>query len=140
MCRWAGPCRHETSDSELFKQLQLHTARARCTLHGCVRRRVRPTALLARQRAPQTLGQTEQALLRGVMPNMRTSAARCSSCPALARAALLLPDGSVTCMTASGRAGGAAACAGAARWVRAHARPAARPLPALGAPAAGTRA
>jgi hypothetical protein len=133
-------CRHETSDSELFKQLQLHTARARCMLHGCVRRWVRPAALVARQLGPQTLGQTEQALLRGATPNMRTSAARRSSCLARARAALLLPDGSVTCMTASGRAGGAVACASAARWARAHARPAARLLPALGAPAAGTRA
>jgi hypothetical protein len=81
-----------------------------------------------------------QALLRGAMPNVRTLAARCSSCPARARAALPPPDGSVTCMTASGRAGGAAACAGAARWVRACARAAACSLPALGAPAAGMRA
>jgi hypothetical protein len=45
----------------------LHIARARCTLHGCVRGWVRSTALLARRLAPQTLGQTEQALL--ALPN-----------------------------------------------------------------------
>jgi hypothetical protein len=80
-----------------------------------------------------------QALLHSATPNMRIIS-NCSSCRARARAALLLLGGSVTCMTASGRAGGAAARALAACWVRAHARPAARLRLALGAPAAGTRA
>jgi hypothetical protein len=81
-----------------------------------------------------------QAPLRCVTPNMRMRVHAACGCLARAGSALLLPDGSVACMLASGRVGGAAACAGAARWARAHARPAARLRPALGAPAAGTRA